>query len=116
MAPLHWEERFDNIWSNSIFDETLEEKYYELYDVHFFSFRTSVIDEVVNFPYYSSFLSDKKSLSIFPSTDIFSDLSFYEVPEPLPTVTISGITFYAHEVTFQLLNLLSSHSDISLHF
>lgn len=116
MAPLHWEERFDNIWSNSIFDETLEEKYYELYDVHFFSFRTSVIDEVVNFPYYFSFLSDKKSLSIFPSTDIFSDFSFCEAPEPLPTVTISGITFYAHEVTFQLLNLLSSHSDISLHF
>lgn len=116
MAPLHWEERFDNIWSNSIFDETLEEKYYELYDVHYFSFRTSVIDEVVNFPYYLSLFSVRNPFAYFPSTDIFSDSSFYEAPEPLPTVTISGITFYAHEVTFQLLNLLSSHSDISLHF
>lgn len=71
MAPLHWQPKFDEIWGDSIFEETLENNYYELYDTDFFRPRVKVVDEVVNFPYYLSLLSVRNPFAHFPSTDIF---------------------------------------------
>lgn len=112
MAPQHWEEKFDSIWLDSI-----KGTYYHDFDEDLFDYRVEIIDLVQYFPYYISQVSSASihPFVLYPSYDLFT-ISFFDSPDPTSTVTISGCTILANELSFQLLNLLSSHSDNSIHF
>lgn len=104
LASIHLADKFFNLWTESLEEAGIEE---DLYNDTFDLLSFLIVNEVTNFPHYHSILS----LRHYPSFDSLSESSF----KPL-TVSIAGFNIPPYEITFQLINLLSSHSDISLHF